>query len=213
MRITTKTNVDEVLRDLDAFVADVTQVAMPRALNKLAEQAQTVGLRAVAQEYGLPVGQFRKYLRMKRAREGADFEASITAKGSGLPLYLFAPRQVRGGVSVKVKGRRFIVPHAFIARMRSGRVGVFARGAYGGKAVPGAGPTGQRFGRFVFHRGVHKVRADRVRTALPINELYTFGPAEAWSAESVTQAMADRVEQQAAKVIAQEVRFAARGRR
>lgn len=198
MRITTRTNVDQVLGDLDRFVDDAQRKAVPRALNRLAEQAKTAGLRAVADEYRIGPRAFEAYLNVRLARDG-DVEASIGARGRGLPLQLFAPRQTRAGVSVMVKGRRFVIPHAFIARMRSGRVGVFARGSYGGKGLTAG--TGQSFGRFAFGR-----------RRLPIGELFTFGPSEAWSAERVVGAMSDRVLEQMDKVIRNEMRFAMRGR-
>lgn len=198
MKLAVRTNVDEVFADLDRFVEDAQSRAVPRAVNRLAEMAQTAGLRAVNEEYRIGPRAFERYLTMRLARDG-EFEASIRSKGGGLPLQLFAPRQVRAGVSVMVKGRRVIVPHAFIARMKSGRVGVFARGAYGGRGLKRS--TGQSFGRFAFGR-----------SRLPINELFTFGPAEAWSSERVVGAMSDRVQDQLDKVMRRELAFALRGR-
>lgn len=198
MKITTRTNVDQVLGDLDRFVEDAERRAMPRALNRLAEAAKTAGLRAVADEYRIGPRAFEAYLSVRVARDG-EFEASIRSKGSGLPLQLFAPRQTRAGVSVMVKGRRFVIPHAFLARMKSGRLGVFARGSYGGRGLKAA--AGESFGRFAFGRA-----------RLPINELFTFGPSEAWGAERVVGAMQDRVLERMHAVIGNELRFALRGR-
>lgn len=188
------TNVEEVLSALERHVALIREVAIPRALNKLADQAQTAGLREVAADYDIPPRTFEKYLGRGFA-SAAEFRASINAKGSGLPLVLFDPREVPGGISVRVKRKRFFVPHAFFATMRSGHRGVFARGAYGGRGV--RTPTGQRFGRFAFGRA-----------RLSINELFTFGPAEAWASEDVVRAMQARVDEQFGKVLQQEIRFA-----
>lgn len=198
LRLKVRTNLDEVLGDLDRYVQTISAKAVPRALNKLADQARTAGLRAVNDEYQIGPRAFEKYVVAKLAST-LDLEASLTVKGLGLPLHLFDPRQTKAGVSVRIKRRRVIIPHAFLARMKSGRVGVFARGAYGGKSGK-LKPSGKRFGRFLFGRG-----------RLPINELFTFGPAEAFGSEKVSEAMAKRIEEQQSKVLAQEIRAAAQG--
>lgn len=206
VRLSTSTNADEVVRSLDAFGHAILGRAASRAVNKLADQAKTAGLREVSAIYGIGPRSFERYVTVKLAAAG-EFQASIRAKGQGLPLYLFDARQTAKGVSVRIKGRRFVVPHAFIATMRSGRVGVFARGAYGGQGI--TKPTGERFGRFVFgssYRG-------RNRARLPINELYTFSPPDAFANPRVVQAMSDRVQDQLDKVMRREIAFALRSGR
>lgn len=193
------TNADEVIRALDAWSGEVVKAAAPRAVNRLIDQAKTAGLRRINDVYRIGPRSFERYATVRLAQRG-ELEASITVRGKGLPLYLFAPRQVRGiggGVSVNLKGRRILIPHAFIGRMRSGHVGVFARGAYGGKGKNE--PTGERFGRFYFGR-----------KRFSINELYTFSPPGAFSNPDVTRAMNERIREQLDKVFAQEVRFASR---
>jgi hypothetical protein len=201
MRITTKTNVDEVLRDLDKYVADVTQVAVPRALNKLARQVQTTALRLIADEYDVSPGQMRKYLRLTLS-SGPDVPASIVAKGSGFPLVLFRPRKHPKGIMVRIKGRDILIPHAFLLTIGGGDRQVFARGSYtareGGRFVP----TGERMGRFRFGR-----------KRFPISLLRTFGPPETLRNRRVVEGMIARMQEQAAKVLAQEIRFAVSQRR
>jgi hypothetical protein len=204
MRTRTTNNADEVLGDIESFVRDVQSQAMPAALNVLADRAETVGVRMVSNEYGLTQRDFRKYLSRVRARPGGDSEAAIAATGRGLPIHLFQPRQTKAGVTVRIKGRRVLFPHTFIARMPNGFIGVFARGAYGGKGLT------QRkggFGRFVF--GTSGRRGPR-RGQLPINALYTFGPAEAWRNDKVVGEMQARVDSEMGKVIRSQIsRFAA----
>lgn len=199
MRISARANLPEVFAALDTWVADVTKVAAPRALNKLRDQAETAGLRKLASIYGIGPRTMEKYISTTIAKPG-DSQCSIISRGRGFPLMLFNPRVVRGkggGVSVQVKsGKRFLIPHAFIATMKSGHQGVFARGSYGGKGdVVKAGT----FGRFVF--GKRRV---------PISELFTLTPAGAFSNPDVTAAMTDRVAAQLPIVLAQEIRFATR---
>ena len=137
----------------------------------------------------------QRYASRKDARRD-DLEASITVKGRGFPLSEFRPVQTAKGVSVVIKGKRITIPHTFMVR-RFGQH-VFARGAYGGKGLRKA--TGETFGRFTYGR-----------TRLPINELYTFAPPDAFSNPEVVQAMDDRVEQQAAAALEREVAAVARG--
>lgn len=200
MRLHASTNISDVFAKFDAFAESVRAVAMPRALNKLIAQAQVAGLRAVNAEYRIGPRAFEKYVRTTLV-SGNRLEAIITVTGSGLPLALFNPRVVRGrggGVRVTLKGRTFLIPHAFMPTLKSGHRGVFARGAYGGKGKQDF--TGERFGRFQFGK-----------RRFSINELFTFAPPGAFSNPIVTEAMNARMIEQAGKVIAQEIRFATRG--
>jgi hypothetical protein len=197
MRLSARTNVDEVFADIDAFVERAQTIAIPRAINKLADQAQVAGLRAINEIYAIGPRTMEKYVTVRYAGN-ARFEATLTAKGAGFPIYVFNPRQTRAGVSVVIKGKRVILLHAFIARMPSGHVGVFARGAYGGKSAKRLIAAGKGTSGFQFGRG-----------RLPVNELYTLSPPDAFGNEDVTQAMNDRIEQQAANVLKQEIRFIA----
>jgi len=199
LQVIATSNKADVLARLDAFAVDVVRVASTRTVNKLADQAQTVGVRTMSRIYGLPVRTLGKYVNVRLAPSG-QFVATIEAKGAGFPLYLFNPKQVRGkggGVRVTLKGRTFLIPHAFIKQTRSGHVGIFARGSYGGKGRNVS--TGERFGRFQFGR-----------RRFSINELYTFGAPGAFSNPEVTDAMNERVAEQGDKVFAQEIRFASR---
>jgi len=191
-------NEAQVFADLDAFVRTATTVAIPRALNKLRDQARTAGFRKIADVYSIGPRTMDQYTTVNIASINNP-QATITVKGRGFPLSAFQPRQVRGGVTVLLKGRRVLIPHAFIGRMRTGHVGVFARGVYGSKGDISFRPTGETFGRFTFGR-----------RRLPISELFTFGPAETLRNRDVQDAMDARVREQSAKVIQQEIRFATR---
>lgn len=190
-----RTNEDQVFADIDAFLARVRGVAMPRALNKLADQAGVAGFRAINDIYKIGPRTMEKYARVELAGPN-KLEASINVKGAGFPLYAFQPRQTRKGVSVLIKGRRVLILHAFIATLPNGHTGVFARGAYGGKSTHRIASTGRGSSGFVFGRG-----------RLPINELYTLSPPDAFSNPDVVDAMQSRVDEQSQRVIAQEIRF------
>jgi hypothetical protein len=196
MRLKTSTNIEQVFAEMDDYVHTAVSVAMPRALNKLADQAETAGLRKVSQIYGIGPRTMEQYVTVERATS-SDLAATINAKGKGFPLSLFNPRQTKLGVIVRIKGRGVLVLHAFIATMHNGHVGVFARGSYGGRGAHVL--TGETLGRFAFGR-----------SRLPINELYTSSPPDAMSNPDVVDTMQSRVDEQASKVAGQEIRFALR---
>jgi len=195
VKVGLSTNVDQVLADLDGFVDDVVRIAAPRALDKLRDQAKTAGFRKISEIYDIGPRTMDRYASLTFAN-GRTLEASINVKGAGFPLYAFAPRQTRLGVSIRIKGKRVVIPHTFIAKMPSGHVGVFARGTYAG--------------RFQFKRGRRITKPRKARTELPINELFSFAPPDALSNPDVVDAMQARVDEQAGKVLKQEIRFASR---
>jgi len=126
-----------------------------------------------------------------------QFKTEVLTNGAGFPLYVFQPRPEGAGVSVSVKGKRVLIRHAFIATMPNGHVGIFARGRYGA--------------HFQFGAGTHHVQRKGKSTELPIAELYTWAPADALGNPITVAAMSDRVEEQAAKVLERNLRFAIRG--
>lgn len=195
MRLSVKVDTAKGFGQIDRLLERIEEVAKPRALNTLADQAETEGFRKIAQVYQIPARTMAQYASRKDARSG-DLEASITVKGRGFPLSVFRPRQTANGVAVTIKGRTFVIPHTFMVRKFGQHV--FARGAYGGKGVRRA--TGESFGRFTYGR-----------TRLPINELYSFAPPDAWSNPEVTEAMNERVERQAASVLRREIAAVSRG--
>lgn len=207
MGLALRNNQADFEQQIDAFASGLS-VVKPRILNKLQDQALTAGLREVADVYDVGPQTMRKYVTLRLAN-GSDLESTITVKGKGFPLILFGARQLRNGVSVKIKGKRIVIPHAFITTMPNGHQGVFARGAYGGKGL--TTKTGS-FGRFIFGRRIRVTKPYAKRTELPVNELYTFAPPDAFSNPLTIAAMDDRVEEQGPKVAAQELRFARLGR-
>ena len=196
VRMKATSNLDAVLGDLDGFVDDVVNTAAPRTLNRLRDQAKTAGFRKLAELYDVGPRTMDKYASVTFASP-SDLQASINVKGKGFPLYVFAPRQTKTGVSLKIKGKRVVIPHTFLAKMPNGHIGVFARGAYGA--------------RFRVSKGGKDTRVRRGRwTELPIRELFTFGPAKAFGNPDVVDAMQARADEQAAKLLKQEIRFASR---
>jgi hypothetical protein len=140
---------------LKKFDPDMVMKAAEKALNDASSQALTETSRIIREEYNIKLKDVRKYLRLQRA-SFRSLEAIITGKGKGIPLYAFSARQegviankkgfrytrkanrgqgrfrYGGAVTVQVKtsgGRKPVsaTPPAFVARFKSGHLGVYQR--------------------------------------------------------------------------------------
>lgn len=132
MQISLQSNIDQVRRRLTRVQRQVIPQAAARALNRVARQAHTQMAREVAGSYAIKVGDAKKAIRVTRTAGRHSLTAVLTAAGSRLPLMQFRARQTRRGVTVMVRrGERKLVRGAFVATMKSGHTGVFARGRYG----------------------------------------------------------------------------------
>ena len=112
--------------------------AQVRALNRTIMTAQTEARRAIAQDTSLPQNVVGKSLAVQRATFGRP-EATLAATGRRIPLYDFTRQR-------KLKGRptgRGAIPGGFIARMKSGHVGIFKRvgKARSRKGLPSPSPA------------------------------------------------------------------------
>lgn len=120
-------NANSVIMEMQAMATEMREKATVRALNKTMEQVRTQASRAVrAEGYNLKAATIKAAMKMHRARAG-QLWARLVASGKPVPLMQYGARQTRKGVSVNVQKGRKLIPGAFIARMRNGRVGVFVR--------------------------------------------------------------------------------------
>lgn len=119
---------------VDSFTNEVLVKAAIRAINRTAITARQEAVNAVKEQLKLPVGKIRDSFRIKNATE-TDRDATLSAIGKPLPLFLFSPRQkivqTRTGkkkqVSVDISGKRTVVQGGFTSAMPSGRIGIFKR--------------------------------------------------------------------------------------
>lgn len=134
IRVEIKSNIEDVRRRFATLAKDVEEKATVSALNRTATTVRAAAVREIRKEYpGLKAGGIRDELAITRATR-ARLEATVTLRGSRIPLINFGARQTRRGVSVQVKRGRTIIPHAFIATMKNGHRGVFVR-IKGGKPL------------------------------------------------------------------------------
>lgn len=219
MRLKATIQTEDAFKAIDAYAKAVQEIALPIALNKLGDQAEVAGRRKIRDIYSIGARDIAPYLHVRPAGRGS-LEWVLEATGIGFPLSLFKPRQTKAGVTVQIKGKRVLIPHAFYKPVR-GNAQVWARGTYNAAVGGGGGtqgkrsgkrrkagirertgrsafePTGERFGRFAFGRN-----------RFPIALLRTLTPPAALQNPEVTDAMQQRVEEQAPKVIKAAIKFA-----
>lgn len=141
--------------------------AVPRALNRAAVSARAEATRAIRGEgYKLRAAVIKDQLGIQRATLQNPV-ARLEARYKAIPLLEYRARQTRKGVSVDVLRGRRTISSVFIAKMPSGHRGVFRR-------------IGRK-NRWELRHG------KRVRTGLPIKELFGPSVADAFANPKVIQ--------------------------
>lgn len=130
-------DVNRILNGLDRTVRDLA-TARSRALNRTIQMTKTEASRVIRQELpALKKRQVDRYLSVNRASR-RNHEARLICRFKPMPLTYFDPQPKRPlheykrrkrikGVSVRVKHGRKTIPGSFMARMKSGHLGVFRR--------------------------------------------------------------------------------------
>lgn len=162
--------------------ADLTEkinnIAAVRALNKTATTVRAEAARRIRSEYSIKTSAAKDQMAIRRAT-ARDVRSAIVVSGRPIPLIEFSANQTKRGVSVKIKGARKVITHAFIARMRSGHRGVFIREIINGK------------------RGAR----------LPIRELFSLSLPTAFSQKQIIAALEQVAAARYTETLAQEVRY------
>lgn len=102
------------------------RAVIARALNRTGGPCLTAVRRKVAQRTGAKASNVRAAVIAQRATQGRLYYAILPSK-AGLGVSAINPVQDERGTAYGGPGLRRFVPHAFIARMPSGHVGVFIR--------------------------------------------------------------------------------------
>ena len=142
IQVSVEHNIDAAIKALDGMGERVIRRAAARALNRVASQVRTQAAREIKDRYRIGTRLMSKYITVARRASGSSLYVEVKAEGRPLPLMAFQARQTRKGVTVEiVKGNRVLMRRAFIARMKSGHEGVFARAS-------GQGKGGYLWGKF-----------------------------------------------------------------
>ena|SRR5881392_2014021 len=118
-----------------AVLGQRAHVAQVRALKRAGVSARAAMVPAMATDVALKQGEIREEIRIDQSRIEGEHMVQLVIAGKPLPLITWVRNpqpgvRRRGGVTAKLPppgaGR---YPNAFVARMRSGHVGVFERNA------------------------------------------------------------------------------------
>lgn len=141
MNITIKTNAKDIAKLIGQASQKQIRQATARSLNEIARGAKAQSARDIRQEVNLKIGDIKREIKDQRAKASTPIDqqaAIIFYSDKPMPLVKFqARRKVMGksnitrsplyGVSVKVKKERKVVKGAFLATMKTGKVGIFWR--------------------------------------------------------------------------------------
>lgn len=116
--------------------AEIRDKAAVRALNRTGTTIRAQASREISQVYNLRATVAKAQIEVVQATR-ARLRMEVVAKGSPIPLYKFDARKRSGGlitVQVKraggrrvVKGKPDLVGAPFVAKMKSGHIGIFQR--------------------------------------------------------------------------------------
>ena len=118
-------NTDVVTADLAGVSAKAMRGAI-RAMNRAIASGRTAMVREIARDTGVKVGDVRDAMPIREASLSVA-QASFGAGLKRIPLIYFKARATRRGVTYAFTGSRNRIPNAFLATMKSGHQGVFAR--------------------------------------------------------------------------------------
>jgi hypothetical protein len=128
-------SVQKAIKDAKREFADLSAYNIKRGVSNAINRTLSVGVtrakREISKQYTIGPHIVLNHLKIYKAnpRQPA-IHGMIYSSGRPMPLMGFFPVRTKKGVMVKVKQERKFIRQAFIKRMPSGYVGVFARGKY-----------------------------------------------------------------------------------
>lgn len=187
-------NIKDAINQAQALHKDLSKVernrATARALNRTIVAVRTRSSKEIRGIYKIKSSDIKKTMH-KRNANPASLDASLTSTGSTMPLMAFNPSFTKKGVTARIRGERKKFPGAFKAKMKSGKVGIFARAEYKN----------------------NKLNTRRKRTRpphqndLPITEVRTLAIPSALANETVTGNLGDMIRDHFPKQLASELKF------
>jgi len=128
MRIDVRFDAAKATASLSAYQAKVRDKALVKALNRTATTVRAVGARLITDELKpLKVGEIKKAISIKFANRNT-LVAVVRANGrKRIPLTALGALQTKTGVKVRIGGKAVTIEHAFINKVRKGRLGVRLR--------------------------------------------------------------------------------------
>lgn len=168
---------DELQRDLSALKKQIPKIT-ERSLNRTMRGVKTDASKEIRKEVTAKKKDVDRTMRViKASAKKGVLSTALVATGKPLPLARYKVRQLKGGVKVSVRKDTpgEIVPHSFIATMKTGHRGMFQREIRhrDSKTNIPFSPSGRKRPQKQY-AAMAKKKGGR-KYALPIQELY--GPA------------------------------------
>jgi len=122
---------------LETYNHATVRKALGYTLGQLGKKVSGRSKKSIREDYNIKLKDMKGMIKTLPMRGGV-LSVIIRATGGKIPLINFIAKQKAAGVSVKVKRQSAgtVIPHTFIAEMRSGHIGIFERTIEGGKRVP-----------------------------------------------------------------------------
>jgi hypothetical protein len=131
VKVSVEQAVQAIRKEFRDLTNDEFQLGVARAINHTLAKVRTASSKEIRQVYNISAKDIRQAISITKASR-SNMTGFVIAKGKPIPLKAFKPRQTKQGVSVVIKkGKRDLIRSAFLATMKSGHQGVFARGEYG----------------------------------------------------------------------------------
>ena len=167
-----------------------------RSLTKVAEQAETLGNRAIRETYNISRADADRAINVRPASI-SKLQVNINVRGKRLPRIMFAPNQRLGrsrGVALSIKkGARKFSAHSFIAQMKSGHIGVFKRVPDKFMKKPAIFTGGGR---------ISKAKAKQA-----IDETFTISVAEMFGSKNITTNIERFIEEKFPSILENQLQF------
>jgi hypothetical protein len=195
MRLDVRFDAGRAMASLSAYQNKLRDKALVKGLNRAATTVRAEGARLIAAEMKpLRVTEVKKAISIKFATRG-NLVAVVRAGGrKRIPLTALRARPTKTGVTIKVGGTVYTIAHAFINKVRKGRLGVRIRAQdFKAQLVDAVKFRGKRAGR----RGLD----------YPIAEIMAPGIPLVFVQAKIMQGMRKVALERFNTVIAQEVKF------
>lgn len=153
-----RSDVKKIERQIKKFGGSLRN-AQARAINRSVTKGKTLAKRLIVDEYNVKAGPIGKSLKVSPRANAKYLNAAIMARSTRLPIYNHTknkPKQTANGARFNSGSGMKVHPHTFIAKMRSGHIGIFVRKT--------KRRTNKRY-------NVSPTTGRRYRTHLPIREL------------------------------------------
>lgn len=123
------------LEGMDALVKKLNELGnaprlAARALNQTATHVRSQAVKEVTSQWNIKAKDIRDKIKIRGRATASSPIATLEMRAEPIPLIRFGAKQLkRGGVRYKLRKAAGFkrLPHAFVAKMRSGHVGVFQR--------------------------------------------------------------------------------------